>query len=262
MAKPGTSIPRSTLGLSETAITFGVCNDIGEIILIRGENERRISYRTSMDESKETTRCHKPVIGLTGPIGAGKTLAADILEGIGCAVIHADELAHQILQEEATRAYLEKHFGSEVIDEQGRVNRPKIADIVFADPVKIKILEGFIHPEVMRRQDVLIARYREDPKVKAIVLDVPLLIESGLKHRCDWVILVDADLAIRQSRVGQGRGWSKEELVRREKFFFSIYLKRSVADAIVYNNSTIDACRQQVENIFSRIISSVSCQLA
>ncbi|MFA5865917.1 MAG: dephospho-CoA kinase [Phycisphaerae bacterium] len=204
----------------------------------------------------------KPVIGLTGSIGAGKTLVAGILSELGCSVIHADELAHQILQEEAAKDFLRKNFGSEVFDSQGQADRRKIADIVFADSEKIRRLEGFIHPEVLSRQDRLIERFRADARVRAIVLEVPLLIESGLKHLCDWVIVVDTDLAIRQFRVGETRNWSREELARREKFFFSIYLKRSLADGIVYNNSTIEDCRQQVESIYSRIISSVSCQLA
>jgi len=213
----------------------------------------------TLNEKKEK---RKLIIGLTGSIGAGKTLASDMLAQLGCAVIYADKLAHQILQEQATKDFLVNTFGADVLDDQGRPDRKKIADIVFADSAKIKLLEGFIHPKVMQRQEELIARYQNDPAVKAIVLDVPLLIESGLKHRCDVVILIDADLGLRQLRVLRNRGWNSQELARREKFFFSIYLKRSVADAIVYNNSTIDAFRQQVENIFSRIISSVPCQLA
>jgi dephospho-CoA kinase len=210
-----------------------------------------------MDEWKKS---RKPIIGLTGAIGAGKTEVARILADLGCAVIQADVLAHQVLEEEAGKEFLRKNFGAEVLRPDGSVDRPKIADLVFADRAKIRLLEDFIHPEVKRRQEALIGRFQAESGVKAV--DVPLLIESGLKPSCDWVILVDADLAIRQKRVGRSRGWSEKELARREKFFYSKYLKRSVADAIVYNNTTFDACRQQVEMILSRIISSVPCQLA
>jgi dephospho-CoA kinase len=212
--------------------------------------------------TEECKKPGKPIIGLTGSIGAGKTEVARILVDLGCAVIHADALAHQILEEEPTKDFLRKNFGPQVIRPDGQADRQKIADLVFTDRAKIRLLEDFIHPEVKQRQEALIAKFMADSGVKAVVLDVPLLIESGLKHSCDWVILVDADREIRQKRVGQSRGWSEEELARREKFFYSIYLKRSVADAIVYNNTTIDACRQQVEMILSRIISSVPCQLA
>jgi dephospho-CoA kinase len=212
--------------------------------------------------ASECTRSKKTVIGLTGPIGAGKTTVANLLGEFGCAVIHADELAHRILEEDGTKSFLIASFGPGVIGADGRVDRAHVAAAVFGDREKIRRLEEYIHPEVIRRQEALVARLQEDPAVRVIVLDVPLLIESGLKRRCDWVILVDADLPVRQRRVREYRGWSTDELARREKFFFSIYLKRSVADAIVYNNSTIDACRQQVEMIYSRIISSVPCQFA
>ena len=202
------------------------------------------------------------MIGLTGSIGAGKSLVAGMFAERGCAVIHADELAHQVLEEEGGQRIFEKNFGPEVFGADGRVDRRKLADRVFDDPAKIRLLEGFVHPEVIRRQNEQIAHFQADPGVRAIVLEVPLLIESGLKKLCDWVIVVDADLEIRQRRVAESRGWSQEELLRREKFFFSIYLKRSIADAIVYNNSTKESCRQQVETIYSRIISSVPCQLA
>ena len=204
--------------------------------------------------------CKKIVIGLTGPIGAGKTLVAKILLEFECAVIDADALVHEILQEKTAKDFLRDNFGDKVFDASGRLDRKKMADIVFADPDKIRKLEAFIHPLVIQRQQLLIDKYRQEPAVRAIVLDIPLLIESGLKHLCDIVILVDAELQIRQNRVSIKRNWSPLELARREKFFFSIYLKRSIADAIVNNNSTIEACQKQVERIFSRIISSVPCK--
>ena len=122
------------------------------------------------------------MIGLTGPIGAGKTTVANVLAGRGCAVISADELAHEVFEEPGTKEFLNKNFGPAVINGCGRVDRQALADRVFGDREKIRLLEGIIHPEVIRRQEALIARFQAEPEVKAIVLDVPLLIESGLKH--------------------------------------------------------------------------------
>jgi dephospho-CoA kinase len=172
-------------------------------------------------------------------------------------VIHADQLAHEVLSAPETREFLRAHFGEGIFTPAGPVDRRKLAAVIFIDPEKKRTLEDYIHPRVIARQDELIAGYRQDSAYKAIVIEVPLLLESGLKDRCDYIILVEADLPVRQLRVIQNRGWDEKELLRREKFLYSIYLKRSIADAIVYNNSTFDACRQQVEIIFSRIISSV-----
>jgi len=98
--------------------------------------------------------------------------------------------------------------------------------------------------------------------VRAVVLEAPLLFENRLKDECDWVILVVAELAVRQARVGKSRSWGPEELIRREKFFWPVYLKRALADATIFNNSTVEDCRRQVENIFSRLISSDNGKLA
>jgi dephospho-CoA kinase len=211
----------------------------------------------TMTQTPQTTLCSKPVIGLTGQIAAGKTLVSRFLSELGCVVIHADQLAHEVLNAPESREFIQTHFGEGIFTPDGQVDRRKMAAVVFIDPEKKRILEEYIHPRVIAHQDDLIAQYRQDAAYKAIVIEVPLLLESGLKDRCDYIILVEADLPVRQLRVAQNRGWDEKELLRREKFLYSIYLKRSVADAIVYNNSTFDACRQQVEKIFSRLISSV-----
>jgi dephospho-CoA kinase len=212
----------------------------------------------SMTEEKGK---QKPVIGLTGQIAAGKSLVAGIFAELGCAVINADVLAHEILEEVETKKFLRQRFGEDIFTSDGCVDRKRLGTVVFNDADRKKELEGFIHPRVIARQRELIEAYQADDRYKAIVIEVPLLLETGLQAECNWVILVEADLSIRQSRVCKNRNWSEEELSRREKFLYSIYLKRAVADAIVYNNSTIDACRQQVEKIFSRIISSEPSRL-
>jgi len=198
----------------------------------------------------------KPVIGVTGQIGAGKTLVASMLRDLGCAVIDADDLAHKILSEPQGVAFVREHFGDGCIDRDGKPDRKAIADIVFSDLGQKQQLESYIYPRLNERRELLTAKYQADPAVKAVVLEAPLLIETGLKSLCDRVILVVAGLAVRQERVRAYRSWSGQELIRREKFFLPIHLKQSLADGIVSNSSTPDYCRRQVEEIFSRIISS------
>lgn len=198
----------------------------------------------------------KPVIGLTGGIGAGKTLVASILTDLGCVAIDADKLARNVLENSDGQRFVRECLGPDVIGPDGVMDRGKIADIIFTDIEKKKLLEEYIHPKVIDLQNELIAKYQENSRYKAIVIDVPLLVETGLQKNCDYVIFVDCDFAIRKNRVIQHRRWNEKELARRERFLFSIYLKRSIADAIVYNSFTIDRCRWQVEQILSRIIPS------
>ena len=201
----------------------------------------------------------KPIIGITGSVGSGKSLVASILAELGCAVIDADKLAHDILIQPETKKFLSKYLGSDIIKPDNTLDRKKIADIIFEDIEKKKLVESYIHPRVIERQNHLIQKYQSEDRYKAIVIDVPLLIESSLKSICDFVIFVDSDFDIRADRVRKSRGWPKEEISRREKFLYPNYLKRSIADVIIYNNSTIDACKRQVEKIFSRFISSADC---
>jgi len=208
------------------------------------------------------SQSRKPVIGLTGPIAAGKTLAAAILKQLGCKVISSDDLASGVLSEPATVDFIRANFGPECVNDDGSVNRQAVADVIFSDPDDKQLLEDFMYPKIAQRRKALIDQYQQAPDAKAIVIETALLLERGLKKLCDRVILIDADLEIRLARVEKARSWSPEELIRREKFFFPIHLKYSIADDIVYNNSSTDACRRQLEEIFSRIVSSATCQLA
>ncbi len=206
--------------------------------------------------SSNTENARKPVIGLTGQIGAGKTLVASILADMGCAVIDADVLAREVLNEPEGVEFVRKSFGDKCIDAEGKIDRKAVADVVFSDIEKKNQIESYIYPLLQERRIALTERHEADSSIKAIVVESPLLIETGLKRLCDLVIIVLADSEIRLKRVGIGRSWSRQELLRREKFFLPIHLKCSIADVIVYNNSTIEDCRERVENIFSRVIFS------
>jgi len=204
----------------------------------------------------------KPIIGVTGPIASGKSLVASILQGLGCAVIDSDAQGHQLLSEPAGVDHIRTHFGRQCIRADGTVDRHAVADVIFDDVGRKQQLEEFLYPQIAEWRKLLVHKYQADTAIKAIVLESALLIEIGLKRQCDHVILVHADLSIRIPRVEKTRFWRPEELLRREKFFWPVHLKCSIADDIVYNNSTVDTCRRQVEEIFSRIISSAACQLA
>ena len=119
-----------------------------------------------------------------------------------------------------------------------------------------------MHPRIARRRDALMAQYRADPDVRAIVWDSPLLYEAGLADQCDCVVFIETDNELRrkralQSRSSQSRAWTAGDLRRFEKTQKPLDLKRNSADYKVVNNSDIDDLRRQVEDVFSRILSGV-----
>ena len=196
----------------------------------------------------------KPIIGLAGGIGSGKSTVAALMRELGAAVISADEIGHEELNRPEVLAEAQNWWGPSVVRPDGRANREGIRGIVARDPESRGRLEGLLHPLIERRTRELLARYQADPKIRAIVWDAPLLYEAGLDRHCDRVIFVEADERTRVERVVRQRGWSPEELRTLEKLQKPLDFKRKKADYVV-NNSDNDDLSRQVEDVFSRILS-------
>ncbi len=200
-------------------------------------------------------RCkRKPIIGLAGGIGAGKSLVAKILTECGAGLIDSDAIGRALLAEPEVADTLRGWWGEEIFDAEGRVDRRRVGDKVFADSVQRARLERLLYPRIAREREAAIARYEADPAVGAIVLDSPLLFESGLSRVCDTIWFVEAEEAVRVRRVADSRGWSRAELDRREQWQKPLELKRANADYILVNNSDMDDLRLQVVHLFQRVL--------
>jgi dephospho-CoA kinase len=203
----------------------------------------------------------KPVIGIIGGMCSGKSTVAAEFAKLGCAVINADEIAHQLLDDKDVRAKIVRVFGKEVLDEEGKISRVELAKRVFGDggqktEGRMSLLTGILHPPVLARVEQLIARYMQEPGVKAIVLDMPLLVEVGWEKRCDRVIFVDCDLPIRRKRAQKTGLFEADELKIRENLQISLDKKKRIADNIVDNNSDLSGLSKQITCIFSSIVAN------
>ena len=121
----------------------------------------------------------KQVIGILGGIGSGKSTIAAEFAKLGCKVIDADRIAHELLEEPPVREKVVKLFGKAVLDSSGKIDREKLASAAFADRKMLESLNRIIHPLILQRTQVLIEQYNSQNQVKAIVLDMPLLVEVG-----------------------------------------------------------------------------------
>jgi len=195
----------------------------------------------------------KPIIGIIGGIGSGKSAVAAEFAKLGCKVIDADKIAHELLNKKNVKEKIINIFGPAIFDSTGKIDRRKLAEIVFADAEKIARLNEIIHPLVFQRAEELIKKYNEQNQVKAIVLDMPLLVEAGWEKRCDKLIFVDAKQEIRAKRA-QKMGINKNQLKIRENFQISLDNKRKLTDNIIENNSGFLALVRQVADIFSYIV--------
>jgi len=196
-----------------------------------------------------------PIIGLAGGIASGKSTVASAFAELGARVIDADRLNHEVLDMPEVQAVLRRWWGDGVVTPTGRTDRQTLRRIVREEPEHLRRLEGLVHPRIAERTDALIASWRNDPDVKAIVWDAPLLFELGLDRRCDCIVFVEADADVRRKRLEQKRGWAAEDMEWMEKRQKSLDFKKARADYIIENNSSEESLRSRARELFSRILS-------
>jgi dephospho-CoA kinase len=195
----------------------------------------------------------KPVIGILGGIGSGKSAVAAEFAKLGCKVIDADKIAHELLDEPRVKEKIIGIFGRAILDSEGKIDREKLAEVVFDDADRLSSLNRIIHPLVLQRAEELIEKYHRQKQVKAIVLDMPLLMEVGWLKRCDRLIFVDCRQKLRLDRAKK-MGFDKNQVKIRENFQISLDNKANVADNTINNNSDFSALAKQVTGIFSYVV--------
>lgn len=191
-----------------------------------------------------------PVIGLVGGIGAGKSAVAAAFAELGCLVIDADKDAKAALDLPEIRDQLVDWWGREALDATGRIDRSKVAAIIFTDPDERARLESVVHPLVKSRRGEVIARARAQGK-SGVIIDAPLLLEAGSDSECDVVLFVDAPREQRLARVGS-RGWNEAELTRREAAQLDLEEKRRRSDLIIDNSGPVEELRRIAADVLTR----------
>jgi len=196
----------------------------------------------------------KPIIGILGGIGSGKSTVAVEFSKLGCKVIDADKIAHKLLDKKDVKEQILAKFGSNIFNSEGKIDRKKLADTVFSVGGKLTLLNSIVHPLVLSKAERLIEKYNEDDTVKAIVLDMPLLMEVEWDKRCDKLVFVECQYHKRLKRAKKIGLFAENELKIRENFQISLDKKVKLADNAIDNNSGFSALARQVVEIFSSIM--------
>ncbi len=155
-----------------------------------------------------------PVLGLTGPTGAGKSTVAAALKKLGCAVVDADRLAREAVAMPECRAALQEEFGADIVEPDGTLDRRLLARRAFSDPERTKALNRITHPAIIK-ESVRRLRQAQETGAAAVILDAPLLFESGAESLCDATIAVVAPDAVRLARVMARDGIAAEQAEER-----------------------------------------------
>jgi len=196
----------------------------------------------------------KPIIGILGGVCSGKSTVAAEFAKLGCSVIDADKIAHELLDKKNIKGKIIATFGQGILNSTGKVNRKKLADIVFDDSDKLSLLNKMLHRLVLKRAEELIKQYNRQNQVRGIVLDMPLLVEVGWDKRCDKLIFVDCDWQLRVDRAKKMGFFDENQLKIRENFQISLDRKVGLVDNTIDNNSDFSALAKQVADIFSYIV--------
>jgi len=200
-----------------------------------------------------------PLIGVVGGIGAGKSEAARALGRLGCLVSDSDAEARRALERPEVAARVAAALGSGVVDASGVISRPALAAIVFSDPDKRRRLEEIIHPLVHAARRRTVAEAAEAGS-RAVIVDAPLLFEAGVDKECDAVIFVESPQEARLARVLRTRGWSGEELARREASQLSLDEKRRRSRYILNNDGTSAGLEREAARVLERILTELAPQ--
>lgn len=195
----------------------------------------------------------KPIIGLCGAIGAGKSAVAAAFAACRCLVIDSDKLNHEVLRTAEVRDILTGWWGVAILGEDGHIDRRRIGAIVFDQPQERQRLESLVYPLIATRREAMIRAGIKNPETDAIILDSPLLFESNLHELCDSVVFVEAGESERLARLKRSRGWDENEIRRRERWQMPPATKRARADFVIANHGPLASLRFSVERILEQI---------
>lgn len=196
-------------------------------------------------------------VGLTGGIATGKTAVVGMLRELGCRVLEADKIAHQMI-EPGGAAYDDviREFGREILTTEGLVDRPKLGAIVFADPEKLARLNAIVHPPVLAEQSrQLTAIEKSDPYAIAVV-EAALLIEAGFDKVLEYLVVTwctPEQQLERLTQRGTGRGLTLEQARQRIAAQMPVEEKRRRADTVIDCSGTLEHTRAQVIALFAKL---------
>jgi dephospho-CoA kinase len=190
------------------------------------------------------------VVGLTGGIGSGKSLAAQFFSQLGALVIDADQLARSVI-ERGSEGFDEVllRFGDTVL-KNGDINRVALGQIIFENPQAKKDLEAIIHPRIRTEFEEAVASLNPG---QILVYEIPLLVETNAAERFDFIITVESKAELRKERL-RARGMFHSDIEKRMASQATEAQRREIADCVITNDASEDELLRQVENVWESTI--------
>src|SRR5690349_17097970 len=193
-------------------------------------------------------------VGLTGGIGTGKSTVGLMFVELGCHLIDADQVTHQLFRPgESVYKSVVEAFGEHILEPDGAINRKSLGEIVFNDPQARARLNGLVHPAVIQHQrDWLKEMETKDPGGISIV-DAALMIEVGTYKHYDKVIVVTCAPEVQKQRLRVRSGLSEEQIDARIRSQMPLEEKMKYADFVIDNSGALPETRDQVVQVNSKL---------
>ncbi len=193
-------------------------------------------------------------VGLTGGIATGKSFVLGVLGELGCEVMDADQTAREVV-EPGQPAFEEivEHFGSDIVDEDGKLNRAKLGAIVFNDAAEREKLNSIVHPKVFEAQARWIAEIEARNPSAIVIVDAALMIETGSYRRFDKVVVVHCEPEIQLQRLMARNNLTQDEAMARISSQMPSAEKLKFADFAINTSLGFEDTRQQTESLYQQL---------
>ena len=221
---------------------------------VRNKSTHHYTKKSKVSAKKSGISNGVKVVGITGGFKSGKTTVAHILSNLGARVIDTDKLAHRaLLPGTETYRRIVKGFGKRILNDNGRIDRRKLARVVFNDSKRLKLLNNIIHPYVKKELKKKLLEMKRDNLNTIVVVEVPLLFEAGMQQIMDKIIVVSASKNKQIERAKKDMSLSEDEIKKRIGVQMPMSKKKKLADLEVDNNGSIEKTKRQIEKIWEEI---------
>ena len=186
-------------------------------------------------------------IGLTGSIATGKSTVLKLLIQLGATCIDGDEIAREAVRPGSSGLRkITKAFGIAILHSNGSLNREKLGELVFKDPVSKALLEKIIHPAIQNRLKQKLAAFKKR-KINIVVLDIPLLYEVEYQNQVDEVWVVYVNEALQLTRLMKRNGYTETEALARIRSQYPIEKKKMLANVVIDNSGSLACTEHQLK---------------
>jgi len=194
------------------------------------------------------------VIGLTGGIGSGKSTVAQFLAELGAVVLDADKVGH-VAFKLGTEAWREvvAAFGRQILTPDGEIDRRKLGEVVFGNPEALLRLNQIMHPQIGKMVKAQFEEYRRQG-VRVVVLEIPLLLETGGTSLVDevWVTVASESTVLR--RLEERSGLSRQQSLARIRSQMSNEERVKHADEVINNDDSLDELKAKVKELWQKLV--------